>query len=288
MMTDREIAERSEWGRPADGKTKSRDDGVQLELHNYPGTVHGFDFLTPSDISTRAVNEGIEAFKRAVAGYAGRLPLLANRSISGPEGAFTFAVSPVSGGKMKKLLLDIHLYLGLVCASYLVIYGISTIAFNHYWRPEPVEDSWEAVVKLPAGLEGEALGQALRDSLGLVGWTPRWRIRKTDEGFRLFVGRPGREYDIHLNTGTGHVRVDETDRGLLGIVCALHGLRSIPGSTWSHTWAVYSEISIWALVFSALSGVYFWWLRVPERRVGWWLIGLGSGGSILFMLYMAL
>ena len=42
--------------------------GVQVELHNYPGTVHGFDFLTPSEISTRAVNEGVAAFKRAMAG----------------------------------------------------------------------------------------------------------------------------------------------------------------------------------------------------------------------------
>ena len=41
--------------------------GVQVELHNYPGTVHGFDFLIPSDISTRAVNEGVEAFKRKMA-----------------------------------------------------------------------------------------------------------------------------------------------------------------------------------------------------------------------------
>jgi acetyl esterase len=41
-------------------------DGVQVELHNYPGTVHGFDFFTPSEISTRAVNEAVEAFKRAM------------------------------------------------------------------------------------------------------------------------------------------------------------------------------------------------------------------------------
>jgi len=41
--------------------------GVQVELHNYPGTVHGFDFMTPSEISTQAVNEGVEAFKRAMA-----------------------------------------------------------------------------------------------------------------------------------------------------------------------------------------------------------------------------
>jgi len=41
--------------------------GVPVELHNYPGTVHGFDFLTPSEISTRAVKESVEAFRRALA-----------------------------------------------------------------------------------------------------------------------------------------------------------------------------------------------------------------------------
>ncbi len=42
------------------------EDGVQVELHNYPGAVHSFDFLTPSEIATRAVNEGVDAFKRAM------------------------------------------------------------------------------------------------------------------------------------------------------------------------------------------------------------------------------
>jgi acetyl esterase len=41
--------------------------GVPVELHNYPGTVHGFDLLTSSDISGRAINEGVEAFKRTMA-----------------------------------------------------------------------------------------------------------------------------------------------------------------------------------------------------------------------------
>ena len=40
--------------------------GVSVELHNYPGTVHGFDYLTPSEISTLAIKEGIEVFRRAM------------------------------------------------------------------------------------------------------------------------------------------------------------------------------------------------------------------------------
>jgi acetyl esterase/lipase len=40
--------------------------GVPVELHNYPGTVHGFDQLMDSEISARAVNDAIEAFVNAV------------------------------------------------------------------------------------------------------------------------------------------------------------------------------------------------------------------------------
>ena len=39
---------------------------VPVELHNYPGTVHGFDFFMPSGISATAVAEGIAAFRRVM------------------------------------------------------------------------------------------------------------------------------------------------------------------------------------------------------------------------------
>jgi acetyl esterase/lipase len=40
--------------------------GVPVELHNYPGTVHAFDGLTPSEIATRAVHESVAVFRRAM------------------------------------------------------------------------------------------------------------------------------------------------------------------------------------------------------------------------------
>ena len=45
-----------------------------------PSTVHAFDFLTPSDISTRAIEEGVEAFKRAMATTATRRTAEAERA----------------------------------------------------------------------------------------------------------------------------------------------------------------------------------------------------------------
>jgi acetyl esterase len=42
------------------------DAGVQVELHNYPGTVHGFDLLTPSAaVAMRALDDCVGAFRRA-------------------------------------------------------------------------------------------------------------------------------------------------------------------------------------------------------------------------------
>ena len=46
--------------------TRMMEAGVQVELHIYPGTVHGFDFLIESEISALAVEESIAAFKRAM------------------------------------------------------------------------------------------------------------------------------------------------------------------------------------------------------------------------------
>jgi acetyl esterase/lipase len=40
--------------------------GVPVDLPNYPGTVHGFDFLAQAEISARAISEGLEMFKRTM------------------------------------------------------------------------------------------------------------------------------------------------------------------------------------------------------------------------------
>ena len=59
---------------------------------------------------------------------------------------------------------------------------------------------------------------------------------------------------------------------------------ALPNSRWGVTWTVYTEASIWAIVFSVGCGIWFWWLRPTYRRLGWWLLGLGSGGTALLMI----
>ena len=75
---------------------------------------------------------------------------------------------------------------------------------------------------------------------------------------------------------------------LFDLISTLHYTRTVPGSLWGSTWGIYAWLSLLALLYAIFVGIYFWWTRVPERRVGFWLLGVGSGGSLLLILYMAL
>ncbi len=189
---------------------------------------------------------------------------------------------------MKKILLDIHIYLSLLCAGYMIIYGVSGIAFNHQLHPTDAPGAtWEASIDVPVFDKDQASAEAARDRLQLVGWVPNWRLSHPQpDQLLFFVNRPSREYRVLLHQVTGSVQVQETSRGLLGAILGLHGLGKMPNSTWSRSWSIYTQISTWALIFSVLSGIWFWWLRPGWRRSGWWMLGLGSGGCVLFMLYI--
>jgi hypothetical protein len=193
---------------------------------------------------------------------------------------------------MKKLLLDIHIYSGLLCTAYLIIYGLSTISFNHHHEPSKTKTEWARAVdvrsiKGPAKERDQKLAAALRDQLGLLGWVPWWRIkRESDIVLPFDINRPTRTYHVHLDQQTGQVEVEELNSGIWGAVRGLHGLTGIPNSSWAATWNVYTEISVLAIFFSALSGVYFWWGRPSEHRIGFWLLGLLSGGTLLFVSYV--
>lgn len=188
---------------------------------------------------------------------------------------------------VKSFLLNLHLYVGLVFAPYFVIYGLSTLAFNHGWGGQAAVSEDSRQISVPRDLEDQDLGLAIRDSLQLIGSVPAWNMRSVGDTLTFRIRRPAVTYHVKLDKTSGEMDVRTESFGFWGVVKSLHGLRAVPQSTWSHTWAVYSEVSVWALVFAVLGGLYFWWGRAPERRIGWWAIGVGTALSALMMLYMA-
>jgi hypothetical protein len=188
---------------------------------------------------------------------------------------------------MRTLLLQVHLYAALLCSSYFVLFGISSLNYNHKFGDESRTEvgTWERQLRMPE-LDDRAMSQAVRDTLDLPGWTPWWRYRTDDEGtFHFELVRPGKHYDMRLSSD-GLLRVEEFRTGFWPVVNQLHAMMALPNAPLLTWWGVYTEFCFWVVVGSAASGVYLWTRRRSERRVGWCLLGGVSGASLLLMLYI--
>jgi hypothetical protein len=54
---------------------------------------------------------------------------------------------------LRRIALNLHIYGGLLCFSYLIILGISVLNFNHpfaFTRPQTNETTWTQLLEVPA------------------------------------------------------------------------------------------------------------------------------------------
>jgi hypothetical protein len=189
---------------------------------------------------------------------------------------------------MRAFLLKVHIYGGLLCSSYLLIFGISSLNFNHkFGNPGNEKVAWERSLKIVDMKDNEALSAAVRDALGLIGWPLPWETHRDDDGNLHFgLERPGKRYTIHVFFEESRVTVEETRTGFWAVIKSLHALMRIPSSPFMSLWGVYTELCTWVVLFSAASGVYFWTRRRGERLIGWILLACASGSSLLFMVHV--
>ena len=194
---------------------------------------------------------------------------------------------------MRQWVLKIHLYLGLLCSSYLILFGVSSLNFNHpldFTKPDTRKVSWERSIELPppsSDTSNEA--ESVRQALGLPGWTLPWETRREANGDLQFgLERPGKHYSVRVLRESGRVRVEEQRKGYWTVIRSLHGMMRVPGSRLATAWGWYTELCTWVVVFAAASGVYLFTARKRERRVGWSVLGLATAASVLFMLYLRL
>ena len=180
---------------------------------------------------------------------------------------------------MRRWLLDPHLYLGLLCLPYLVVFGVSSIALNHDIQRETTS-AWSAQI---APLAEDALPLQATATLGALelraNVLPHTLVRGEAGTLAFRAIRPGRSYQVSVTPG-GAVRVREADSGVLGIVRALHGASDRQSSLWSFGWALYTELATAVLLFSIASGVLLMLPRASGRALGFGAGALGLAACV--------
>ena len=193
--------------------------------------------------------------------------------------------------RTRRWLLNSHLYGGLVCCWYLLIYGVTSLDFNHpgllpETRGKKVK--WQRALNIPDLTDNVKLGEAIRDQLDLVGWVIPWNLRRDGAGNLQFeLSRPGKAYMILADRAAGKVHVEEQRTGLRSALHFLHGsTEGLPGSGFMNAWSLYTEATTWLVLFFAGSGVYLWARRERDRRLALAVL-LGSlAVSVGLMAYL--
>lgn len=208
---------------------------------------------------------------------------------------------------MQRIVLNLHIYGGLLCFSYLIVLGVSSLNFNHPYaftraKSEPVQ--WVAPVDLPdlprttANMTAEQrvaakadANHAVRRALDLFGhqrpWKESWWDSADSNHYHASLVRPGVQYEVDVHLDEKIAKVSETRTSAWNVIAGLHGFHGeMPGSAFVSTWRWYTELCTFVVLFAGASGIYLWTRRKNERRVGIAILSAAANVSIALMIFV--
>jgi len=192
---------------------------------------------------------------------------------------------------MRNLILKIHAYLGLLCLPYILIFGISSLDFNHHFldkEQRTLINTRTAEVETPPFLEGEELGAVLRDSLHLFGWFVPWDSYSDSTSHHIKIAHFGMEYEMDKFRNNDKVTIKVYSLSAGKILFGLHALgEDIPNApVWINTWKYYQDLTVYASLFWAITGVYLWATQRRRSSIPLWVLIFISFFSMTLMAYL--
>jgi hypothetical protein len=196
-----------------------------------------------------------------------------------------------------KLVRNLHILSGLFISPFILIYSFGVLTFNNEGllnMLSPVKRLPEIKTKIdtiPFGETDLATAKAVCKKLDIAGevdFISRWN------GHISFpVNKPGLRTIININTSNDSVSVSCEQLGSFRAMSYLHQMpgphnENIRGnSTFLKIWRIMTNLVGYLLLFLATSGVLMWLLLKNERKMGLFVLILGSATiTCLFLLIL--
>lgn len=186
------------------------------------------------------------------------------------------------------MLIKLHLYCGLFTSFYILAFGISSLVLNHglNFDKKEVTNTYDRRVKVDQTLEDDKLAENIRDQLGLMGWLPRWQMRRDSQSFSFTTEHLAKTNRLHLELKSGNVQIEEMPKGFMATLHGLHFFNGkIPNAPFFlKTWIVYQWLSLAVLLISLILGLWLW-LKFSYHS---WELYFFSGLFIFSIILMCL
>jgi hypothetical protein len=176
---------------------------------------------------------------------------------------------------MYRIVRNLHLVFASFSLPFLIMYAVSAVQMSHstWFDMKPVVR--ERQLQLPPGQsDARVMARAVMDSDASVRGEVA-NIQTNDAGLSLRIVVPGTVHDVRYNRESGLTQVKSSVAGVMGMLNRLHHWAGF----WHETgamkfWALAVVVVSAALLLLGLTGLYMWFTRRPERRVGLVLLGM--------------
>jgi len=178
---------------------------------------------------------------------------------------------------------DAHLILGLFTSPFLLLFAVSTLLFNHTWKPwesrAEVEDATPQAVEISEEIDGVEQAQAIMRQVGVSGEIRN--IFHPENRLVIRVMKPAENTTITVDLATS---MAEINRNTTGFWEKLFYLHKSPGphnakirGNWVFTrvWTGLIDTAVCAILLISISGIYLWAVIKAERKTGLILLGAG-------------
>jgi hypothetical protein len=170
---------------------------------------------------------------------------------------------------MYTIIRNIHLLLASFSLPFLIMYGVSAVQMSHstWFQMKPAVVERE--MPLAAG-ESDARVVARE----IMSRQPAMKgeltnVQASASGLTLRMVVPGTVHEVRYDRASGVARIKTSVAGAMGMLNRLHhwaGFWHEPTSM--KAWAVFVGVVSLGLLLLGASGIYMWFTRRPERRIG--------------------
>ena len=186
----------------------------------------------------------------------------------------------------QKIIQKIHLIASMIMLSFLLVFVITGIfMINHdlFTMPEIKTSHSKMPVEKTMNGDPKTYSKYLKETLDLKGRTEYRKDNKDNWIFHYM--KPGNDYQIRLTPAqdTLFIQHSTQDMTFYMVMYRIHILRGFKGG-WAYTaWAVMYDVSCFAMIIFAITGIFMWYRRRKQYRFGWWYLLAGILIPVLFI-----
>ncbi|MBT3606022.1 MAG: hypothetical protein HOE48_09935 [Candidatus Latescibacteria bacterium] len=191
---------------------------------------------------------------------------------------------------MYEWVRKIHLYMGIILLTFVVMYFVTGYVIIHPDIPllkgEQTKNTTRMAFDLSDISDPYELSRQVQSKLELPGKRATPRILDDGRTKHQYT-RPGEKFQVTVSALHDSVVIEHTQDDARRTLIGMHRLHKYGGGFVYNIWVLLLDLTSLSMIAFSLTGIYLWYKTSQKHRLGWLMLFVGYGYTIATVLYLA-